>query len=352
MARTAKPSSPPKTDRRTRASPKKGEETLSSRPKAKPKPKSKARSAPRAVVKPVLRQRPARPAIGWREWVAVVGRDDDVAIKAKVDTGARTSALHAFEIREIERDGDRWLQFEVHPIQGDDRTKAIVEAPLVDEREVRNSGGDVSLRPVVVLPVRIGKRSFKIEITLVRRDEMGFRMLLGRQAVRRRFLVDPGRSFLTGNEPALEPVSPSEPTLGHEKSKGRATKKGIAKRKAQRKAKPEANVTAKTESSGVFATATKSKGASRAADMAGAVETPTAKAKKRSSAETWKEGEGSATVAAAEPKKSPKRKRVVERVTQRAEKKAKRMAMEKKATKPAKRTKARANGVLTETSKR
>lgn len=138
--------------------------------------------------------------IGWREWLALpefgVGR-----IKVKVDTGARSSALHAFDMKTEERDGETWIRFSIHPKQRDAKTSLRVEAPLHDRREVRPSTGDAKVRPVILVPVTLGDDTWPIEITLVRRDMMGFRMLLGRQAVRGRYLVDPGRSFLAG-EPA------------------------------------------------------------------------------------------------------------------------------------------------------
>lgn len=135
--------------------------------------------------------------VGWREWVALpdlgVG-----AVKAKVDTGARTSALHAFGLREFERDGARWVRFEVHPQQRSRTGAVVVEAPLVDRRLVRSSDGRRQRRPVIRTTVAVGGRRWPIEVTLTRRDEMGFRMLLGRQALVRRCVVDPGRSFVTG----------------------------------------------------------------------------------------------------------------------------------------------------------
>ncbi|MEZ5171420.1 MAG: RimK/LysX family protein [Acidimicrobiia bacterium] len=137
-------------------------------------------------------------SIGWREWVHFVDFGD-VAVKAKIDTGARTSALHAFGMEEVEVDGIRRVRFEIHPVQKRATPSVPVEAAIVDRRSVRNSGGIVEHRPVIETVVRLGEVTFPIELTLTRRDEMGFRMLLGRSAVRRRFLIDPGRSFLTNS---------------------------------------------------------------------------------------------------------------------------------------------------------
>ena len=135
--------------------------------------------------------------VGWREWVALP--DWGVPwIKAKIDTGARTSALHAFAIETFERDGQAWARFAVHPWQDTAADAVVVEAPLLDRRPVRSSSGTTVIRPVVLTEMVLASRSLPIEVTLTRRDEMGFRMLIGRQALRRRFLVDPARSYLGG----------------------------------------------------------------------------------------------------------------------------------------------------------
>ena len=136
-----------------------------------------------------------RPVIGWREWIALPDLGIE-SIKAKVDTGARTSSLHAYDIRPFDRDGRAWVRFKVHPVQKDARTLVEAEAPLLERRKVKSSTGTVTLRPVIETPVDLQGERWTIEVTLIRRDVMGFRMLLGRQAVRRRFLVDPGGSFL------------------------------------------------------------------------------------------------------------------------------------------------------------
>ena len=120
------------------------------------------------------------------------------SIKAKVDTGARTSALHAFDLREIERDGRIFVRFEIHPEQRRSRPAVPVELPLLTRRRVRDSGGRVEDRPVVESVIELLGERWPIEITLTQRDVMGFRMLLGRQAIRGRFVVDPGGSFYGG----------------------------------------------------------------------------------------------------------------------------------------------------------
>ena len=135
--------------------------------------------------------------IGWREWVALP--DWGVpAIKVKIDTGARTSALHAFDIETFEADGVAMARFAIHPWQDSASDVVVVEAPLLERRQVRSSSGAAKVRPVVLTTMVLAGRSEQVEVTLTRRDEMGFRMLIGRQALRRRFVVDSGRSYLGG----------------------------------------------------------------------------------------------------------------------------------------------------------
>lgn len=141
-----------------------------------------------------------RMIVGWREWVALPEWGVP-AIKVKVDTGARTSALHAFDISTTEREGVTWARFAIHPWQGSRADEVVVEAPLVERRTVRSSSGTARVRPVVQTTVELAGQVVPIEVTLTRRDEMGFRMLIGRQALRRRFVVDPARSYLGGRPP-------------------------------------------------------------------------------------------------------------------------------------------------------
>lgn len=133
--------------------------------------------------------------IGWREQVALpeLGISQ---IKAKIDTGARSSVLHAVDVEIFQNQGKRMVRFKVYPYQRDTRETVTAVAKLVDQRQVRNSGGHTQLRPVIETTVELGSDRWRIELTLTNRDLMGFRMLLGRQAVRERFLVDAGGSFL------------------------------------------------------------------------------------------------------------------------------------------------------------
>ena len=137
------------------------------------------------------------PHVGWREWVSLPGLGVP-HIKAKIDTGARSSALHAFDIEIVRRGATSYVRFVLHPIQRSLGPTISAEAPLLGERQIRSSNGLVSLRPVIRTPVEILGERREVELTLVPRDEMGFRMLLGRQAIRDRFLVDPGRSYVGG----------------------------------------------------------------------------------------------------------------------------------------------------------
>ncbi|WP_286182104.1 ATP-dependent zinc protease [Desulfovibrio sp. Huiquan2017] len=135
--------------------------------------------------------------IGWREWVGLPDLDVP-AVKAKVDTGARTSALHAFDVEPFERDGRRFVAFNVHPLQGNDNLVIPCSAPLVDRRKVTNSGGQSQNRYVIATTLLLAGRTWPIELTLTNRDEMKFRMLLGRNAMSGRLLVDPSLSMQAG----------------------------------------------------------------------------------------------------------------------------------------------------------
>lgn len=135
------------------------------------------------------------PIVGWREWITFPTLNLP-PIKAKIDTGARSSALHAFEVEIFAPAAAPYLRCKVHPLQKSDRMVVEIEAPLVGCKAVRSSNGQVEERPVIQTQVTLGARSWDIELTLTNRDLMGFRLLLGRQAIRNRFWVDPGRSFL------------------------------------------------------------------------------------------------------------------------------------------------------------
>ena len=137
--------------------------------------------------------------LGWREWVGL----PDLGIrqvKAKVDTGARTSALHAFELRPFEEDGRERVEFSIHPVQKDLETVITCVADIVDQRVVTDSGGHKEERYVIESTVTIGQHAWPIEMTLTGRDDMRFRMLLGRTAIKDRAVVNPGRSYIVGKK--------------------------------------------------------------------------------------------------------------------------------------------------------
>ena len=138
--------------------------------------------------------------IGWREWVGLP--DFGIkAIKVKVDTGARTSALHGFEIEPFEERGVQRVRFLIHPVQRDNDTVLECIADVVDRRKVRDSGGHQEMRWVIRSDIVIGPNRWPAELTLTSRDDMLFRMLLGRTAIAGRATVDPARSYLVGRKP-------------------------------------------------------------------------------------------------------------------------------------------------------
>ena len=118
------------------------------------------------------------------------------AIKAKVDTGARTSALHAHRLH-LSKD-ESTVRFEVHPLQRKKAPAIPVELPVAGFRRIRSSNGQQQRRPVVLLEVDAGDERWEIEVTLTSRDAMGFRLLLGRSAIAGRFVVDVSKSYLLG----------------------------------------------------------------------------------------------------------------------------------------------------------
>lgn len=142
----------------------------------------------------------------------IIGRDEWCsfpslgigAIKARVDSGAKTSAIHAFNINSFKRKGENWVSFEVHPLQGDRKTVLRCECQVVDKRVIRSSNGEKEKRIVVRVPMVMGGNQWDVDLTLTNRDSMGFRMLLGREAMDGRLVVDPSLDFQMGEYSASQ----------------------------------------------------------------------------------------------------------------------------------------------------
>jgi len=138
-----------------------------------------------------------RSILGWREWVALPELNI-VQIKAKIDTGARSSALHAYTIEPYRKGGQRWVMFAIHPKQRRSDVSIECHAPIKDRRMVSDSGGHKQRRYVIETRLILGESIITSEITLTNRDSMLFRMLIGRTAMNGRFIVDPSASYLQG----------------------------------------------------------------------------------------------------------------------------------------------------------
>jgi hypothetical protein len=138
-----------------------------------------------------------RDTVGWREWLALPQLGIP-AVKAKIDTGARTSALHTFSLEEFTEAGRRMVRFGIHQLQKRRDIELFCEAPVLERRRVKDSGGHIEKRYVIQTAVALKNELWQISITLTNRDGMLFRMLLGRTAIERRFVVDPGRSYTAG----------------------------------------------------------------------------------------------------------------------------------------------------------
>ena len=137
--------------------------------------------------------------VGWREWVKLPDLELD-NIKAKVDTGARTSCLHAFSIKPYVENGQQRVEFDIHPNQRDTQSVRTCRADVIDRRVVTDSGGHKEERWVIETLMVIGPHQWPIEITLSPRDTMMFRMLIGRTALKKRAVVDSSRSYLIGKK--------------------------------------------------------------------------------------------------------------------------------------------------------
>ena len=132
--------------------------------------------------------------IGWREWVKLpqLGIKN---IKAKIDTGARTSSLHAMDIEFYKRGKKEFVKFRVYPVQRSSKKSIKTHAEVLEYRKVKSSNGQTEKRPVILTEVELMGITWPIEVTLTNRDEMGFRMLLGRESFRNKMLIDAGNSY-------------------------------------------------------------------------------------------------------------------------------------------------------------
>jgi len=137
--------------------------------------------------------------IGWKEWLVL----PDLGIpslKVKIDTGARTSALHTFSLEEFSSEGQLMVRFGIHPFRKRSDVELFCEAPVVDQRFVKDSGGHAEMRYIIETSVLLGTLLWPIKISLTNRDGMMFRMLLGRTALKDRFIIDPAKAYLIGKK--------------------------------------------------------------------------------------------------------------------------------------------------------
>lgn len=135
------------------------------------------------------------PVAGWSETASLPELGVD-SIRVKLDTGAKTSALHAFNLLEFKKQDQTWVKFEIHPLQNNDTHIIKCSVPVSDIRHIKSSNGQSEKRYVIFSPIKIGSIEWPIEITLTNRDQMSYRMLLGRTAMQNRLLVNPHRTHL------------------------------------------------------------------------------------------------------------------------------------------------------------
>lgn len=149
-------------------------------------------------IKPIkLFKKKSKLLIGWNEWCSLPALNI-VAIKAKIDTGAKTSAIHAFNIKPYKIERTLMVSFDIHPLQRNDKIIVSCHAPVIDERAIMSSNGHREHRYVIMTPIKLGDNVWEIEITLSDRDPLKFRMLLGRAALADRVIIDPHKKLIQG----------------------------------------------------------------------------------------------------------------------------------------------------------
>ena len=137
--------------------------------------------------------------VGWKEWIELPELGVH-GIKAKIDTGAATSSVHAYDIKYVRHNGEMYVKYCLHPIQKSKKISIPCLSKLIDERKVRSSSGQMELRPVVRTILKISNFQWEIDLNLTNRDSMGMRMLIGREALETKALVNPAHKFLLGKK--------------------------------------------------------------------------------------------------------------------------------------------------------
>lgn len=153
--------------------------------------------------------------LGWEEWLELPDLGVP-AIRAKVDTGAKTSAIHAFLVEPYGRDHKR-VRFGLHPLPDRPDIQLYCSADLVDQREVTSSNGETELRYIIKTTLTMGGQSWPIEVSLTNREGMAYRMLLGRSALKENVIIDPTGSCLQGSPNLTEAYKAFDPGKQHER---------------------------------------------------------------------------------------------------------------------------------------
>jgi len=148
------------------------------------------------IEKNTLEKSSPRCCLGWREWVELPLLFNE-NIMAKIDSGAKTSSLHATNISYFEKESEEWVRFKVYPRRNDNIKSHFIEAKVVETKNIRSSNGKVSTRPVIETSIRVANQEWQIQINLINRSKMGYRMLLGREAINSKFFINSNRSFIS-----------------------------------------------------------------------------------------------------------------------------------------------------------